>query len=109
MSVVMKAIGLADGTEFKDEMWIKSYDLNAPPAGTSSGFLFNSAGVSGATINGAFGGVIILTTTRELALDWPDAAQAMTAWNTVSSQRPRRPDGRPNKPLTALTVEVQPA
>ena len=109
MSVIMKVIGLADGTAFEDEMWVKSYDLSAPPAGTESGFLFNSAGVSGATINGAFGGVIILTTTRELALDWPDAGEAMKSWNTVNGQRPRRPDGKPNKPLTALTVEVQPA
>jgi hypothetical protein len=108
MSVIMRVVALADGTEFKDEMWVKEYDLNAL-AGTTSGFLFNSAGVSGATINGRYGGVIILTTTRALALDWPDAAKAMEAWNTVSNQRPRRPDGRPNKPLTALTVEVEPA
>lgn len=106
MSVVMKVIGLADGTEFRDVMWVRNYDLNVVPLDKSSSFLFNSTGVNGAQINGAYGGVITLTTNVEWAMTWDTLAEAMAAWNTVCAQRPRRPDGRPNKPLTALTVEV---
>jgi hypothetical protein len=32
---------------------------------------------------------------------------AMQFWNTQSSVRPLRPDGKPNKPLTALTISVE--
>lgn len=33
-----------------------------------------------------------------------DFAEAMEFWKTVSKVRPVRSDGRPNRPLTALTV-----
>lgn len=35
-----------------------------------------------------------------------DGIEAFQAWNTVSSVQPTRPDGRPNKPLTALTIDI---
>jgi hypothetical protein len=35
------------------------------------------------------------------------AVDAMTFWNLQSCVRPLRPDGQPNKPLTALTIAVE--
>lgn len=37
-----------------------------------------------------------------------DGADAFRAWTTVSSVQAVRPDGLPNKPLTALTIEIMP-
>jgi hypothetical protein len=39
---------------------------------------------------------------------WASAAEALEAYRTASAVRPLRPDGRPNRPLTAFTVEVVP-
>jgi hypothetical protein len=36
-------------------------------------------------------------------------ADAMAFWKQTSTARPLRPDGKPNRPLTALTVVVEPA
>lgn len=33
--------------------------------------------------------------------------EAMACWNQQSTVKPLRPDGRPNKPLTALTILVE--
>lgn len=60
------------------ECWVASYD---PAVGLSS-----------------------LTCTTD-----PDAAwtgDALALWRSVCSSDPVRPDGRPNRPLTAFTVEV---
>jgi len=41
------------------------------------------------------------------AMTFPDFASAMTAWKTRSTVQPTRfHDGKPNRPLTAYTVEV---
>ena len=32
----------------------------------------------------------------------------MAAWAAQSTRTPWRPDGRPNRPMTALTVEIEP-
>lgn len=40
------------------------------------------------------------------AIHFPDARAAMECWRTVSTTHPRRPDGKPNRPLTAFTVEL---
>ena len=40
------------------------------------------------------------------ALCFPNAAEALKAWQTRSVTRPDRPDGKPNRPLTAFTVEI---
>jgi len=37
------------------------------------------------------------------------ASDAMIFWGTQSNTVPLRPDGKPNKPLTALSIEVEPA
>ena len=47
--------------------------------------------------------------TRDLkARQWPDYPTALAYWRQVSKTRPTRPDGQPNRPLTAFTVTVEP-
>lgn len=41
------------------------------------------------------------------ALAWPTFTVAMEAWAAQSVTRPYRPDGRPNRPLTAYSVSPQ--
>lgn len=35
-----------------------------------------------------------------------DKLAAAEFWRTISKTRPRRPDGQPNRPLTALSCEI---
>lgn len=42
------------------------------------------------------------------ALRFPSQAAAMAFWNTQSKTQPLRYDGRPNKPLTALSCIIEP-
>lgn len=41
------------------------------------------------------------------AQKFPSFEAAMACWNAQSKARPLRPDGRPNKPLTAFSVTVE--
>jgi hypothetical protein len=43
------------------------------------------------------------------ALKFPTAGDAIQFWQTTSKGYPRRPDGKPNRPLTALTVQIEDA
>jgi hypothetical protein len=101
---LLKVDGLADGSTFSLPVWLMSYDTeyiaNAEPTS-----IFTS---EGAIIYGSFGGKVILTTNRVKALRFPDKATAMVAWSQQSLRIRLRPDGRPNRPLTAFTVEVEP-
>jgi hypothetical protein len=40
------------------------------------------------------------------ALRFADKGAALAFWKTQSKVRPMRPDGKPNRPLTASTVEI---
>lgn len=53
-------------------------------------------------------GVLAVTSTDDVskARQFTNTAEAMKEWNTVSNIESVRPDGRPNKPLTAVTVEI---
>lgn len=48
----------------------------------------------------------ILVGDLRTAKRFPDPGQAMDEWKRVSKRWPVRPDGRPNRPLTAFTVSV---
>lgn len=52
-----------------------------------------------------------LATTEDpaLALRFPDAVTAWRFWRQQSTVRPLRPDGKPNRPLTALSIMVEDA
>lgn len=41
------------------------------------------------------------------AMKFPTAEAAMRLWRTVSTTRPKRADGQPNRPLSAFTVEIK--
>jgi hypothetical protein len=59
----------------------------------------------------AFDGIGHLSaTSRPLqARHFDDLRQALAYYRRTSKVRPVRPDGRPNRPLTAYTVEIGPA
>lgn len=48
------------------------------------------------------------TGNRAEAITFTSYAEAMEFWRQPSTVKPRRPDGKPNRPLTAYTVEVVP-
>lgn len=104
MTSIIRVHGVADGTEFGRPLWVETYNLDSPPSPSCQSIM----GRDGAVINGAFGGTILLTADRKMARQFESHAEAMAAWNTQSQSRPLRPDGRPNKPMTALTVEIEP-
>jgi hypothetical protein len=99
---IMKVWAAADHT-FDRDMWLEQFDVDAAPAATESLLL-----ADGAIVNCVFGGRIWLTDNRHEAQRFATASDALEAWNTVSKTRPVRPDGRPNKPLSALSIQLEP-
>lgn len=53
-------------------------------------------------------GHVDMTTDVAEAIEFPSFAAAMEYWRRPSAVRPVRPDGRPNRPLTAYTIEPRP-
>jgi len=49
-------------------------------------------------------GQVKFTADPAQARSWPHAVAAFEAWRQVSPTMPTRPDGRPNRPLTAFTI-----
>ena len=49
----------------------------------------------------------VFTDRIEYARRFADGAEALAFWNRQSQVRPLRPDGEPNKPLTALTIVIE--
>jgi len=47
------------------------------------------------------------TDDRDDALEFANAGAAMDFWRTQSLTVPIRPDGRPNKPLTMFSIEIE--
>jgi hypothetical protein len=52
-------------------------------------------------------GDLITTRDKSKALKFPSMREAMALWKQQSKVQPLRGDGRPNRPLTAFTVEVE--
>jgi hypothetical protein len=48
------------------------------------------------------------TSDRAKALVFTDYSTAWEFWRQVPRCRPKRPDGHPNRPLTAFTVSLEP-
>jgi hypothetical protein len=42
------------------------------------------------------------------AMQFPDAAAALACYRATSVRAPLRDDGKPNRPLTAVTVSIEP-
>jgi len=51
-------------------------------------------------------GAVKLTTRKDEALRFATATECMALWLTPSKTFPRRPDGKPNRPLSAFTSEI---
>jgi hypothetical protein len=73
-------------------------DPSAPDDGPYVRF-YNPAGHGG-------WGALTTTTTAEDALVFPTQLAALECYGQVPANRPVRPDGRPNKPLTAFMVSI---
>jgi hypothetical protein len=56
----------------------------------------------------AFGGKGwgVFTEKRKQAKRFRDMKEALIYWQTISEVQPLRSDGKPNRPLTASTVEI---
>jgi hypothetical protein len=60
------------------------------------------------TIDGGPTGASIILFTEQLAeaMRFPNGASALACWQTQSIRFPLRADGKPNRPLTAFSVEI---
>lgn len=84
---VLRIIGPAiGGPSDLDGCWLKSYDPDAREGR----------------------GEVVGTRLREEALVFADPGQALACWRRASTVMPLRPDGKPNRPLSAFTVEILP-
>jgi hypothetical protein len=85
-AVIIKIISpVVGGPSDLDGLWLKSYD----PDGRGGR------------------GNVIGTKKRAEALRFTDMPSAMKFWRQPSSVLPLRPDGKPNRPLTAFNIEVE--
>ena len=86
MTVVIIALGFANGIDCPHAgQFLESFDFED---GNGVGF-------------GEF------TTDIKRAKKFADKVEAYRFYHTVPKCKPRRNDGRPNRPLTALSVELQ--
>jgi hypothetical protein len=53
-------------------------------------------------------GDVQLTSDRAKAKLFASHEEAWTFWKQISKTRPKRADGRPNRPLTAFSVSIEP-
>ena len=56
------------------------------------------------------GGRGFLKTTNDIAkaIKFADKGDAFAFWHQTSKTRPHRPDGKPNRPMTAFHVMIEP-
>lgn len=89
------------GVPLPPEMLTRLVDDPAAPLGAIGMALaaYNPAGRDG-------WGSWSWTTDPAEAMRFDTALDALDCWRHVSPTRPLRPDDRPNRPLTAFTVEV---
>lgn len=86
MAYLMRVIGLAGEEEFEQTVYLASFDVDARDGR----------------------GDVILTGSLARAMRFESQRELFETWQTASTVRPVRPDGRPNKPLTAYTVQSEP-
>lgn len=93
----MRILSMADGTSTPfDDQWLVEYDPERD--GTDPDGIPMSARV-------------VTTLDRSMARRFTDAQEALACWRQVCRRDPHggRPDGGLNRPLTAFTIEVEPA
>jgi hypothetical protein len=85
MAVNIRVLGVVTHPLFNDVLWLQSYDPTA------------DGGI----------GEAVMTMDRTRAMVLPDAKAAMEIYLAVPANHPvRLTDGKPNRPLTAYTIEV---
>jgi hypothetical protein len=55
------------------------------------------------------GGEAIWTSNKDEAMHFENQMIAWQLWKVVPKARPTREDGKPNRPLTAFTITIEPA
>jgi hypothetical protein len=86
MSAVIRAIGFANGTPCPHRgEWVKSFEHDAHGGQ----------------------GFAVFTDDIDDAMRFGTKAAALQFWSQQSTVQPLRPDGKPNKPMTALTVMIE--
>lgn len=82
----IKIVGFANGKPCSEAgSYIKNFDAEAYPGR----------------------GSVLLTWSADEAKRFNNQKQAFEFWQTQSKKEPIRPDGRPNRPLTAYNVTVE--
>ena len=90
---VIRLIALANGEPSPlDGQWVTEYDPSR-----------DGTGPNGEPMN-----CHLLTTPDPTLAKQYSTTEALEVWRKVDSRQPRRPDGQPNRPLTAYTVEIGP-
>lgn len=85
---VMLCVGLANGAPTPDKgKWLAAFDPEA--------------------MDGR--GLAAWTSDRKRAYRFHDPETAWRVWHAIPANRTTRPDGKPNRPLTAYSVMVEPA
>ena len=84
-------VGLANGEPHEvSGNWLKSFDLNYIHP-----------------VHGYDGGHLLVTSNPGEAEQFPDVVAARAKWMSVAPKPyDVRPDGKPNRPLTAFTVKI---
>jgi hypothetical protein len=86
MKTVILAVGFADKTPCPHaNQWLESFDHDAYDGQGYGEFTFDP----------------------DRAMRFADTIEAMEFWRKQSTVRPLRSDGKPNRPLTALTIVVE--
>lgn len=92
---VIRVVGLIDGTRTAfDNQYVVEFDANRD-------------GVEPGT-NMPMMAYLATTPNRAEATRY-SAKAAFELWRAVDQRNPVRPDGKPNRPLTAFTVDIEPA
>lgn len=95
MSYVIRYVALAGGVTAGSDLaapgdYLKEYDPDAGPEG------------------GPVTGIVDWTSDPAEALQFESGLAAMLCWRQVSKRQPLRADGKPNRPLTAVSVAIEP-
>ena len=90
---VIRLIGLANGeTSLADGQWVKEYEPSR----------------DGVDPNGNPTGCHLVTTADPAQARLYSSTEVFDVYRKVDNRNPVRPDGKPNRPLTAYTVEITP-
>ena len=84
MTVTIRILGIAGGGTYVDPVWLAAFRDTEDGRGHAT-----------------------LTDRPERALRFPRASDALDFWRQRSRYVPFRPDGKPNRPLTAYHIEIR--